>query len=58
VCELANQIIRAQGEETAEMDWLIADIAANGEATTPADADARQAHTFTAHNFRGDCPDR
>jgi hypothetical protein len=58
VCKLANQIIRAQREEIAEMDWLIDDIAANGEATTPADADARQAPTFTAHNVREDCPER
>jgi hypothetical protein len=58
VCELANEIIRAQREEIAEMDWLIADIAEGGEATTQAEADARRAPTFTALNVREDCPDR
>ena len=55
VCELANGIIRAQREEIAEMDWLIDDIAENGEATTQAEADQRPAPRFTADNVREDC---
>lgn len=58
VCELANQIIRAQREEIAEMDWLIDDIADNGEATTPEDADARTPPELTAEDVRDDCPTR
>lgn len=38
VCELAVEIIEAQRREIDEMDWLIDDIAANGPATTPAEA--------------------
>jgi hypothetical protein len=34
VCELADGIIRSQRQEIDEMDWLLGDIAANGEATT------------------------
>jgi cytochrome c oxidase subunit IV len=55
VCELANGIIRAQREEIAKMDWLIDDIAAHGEATTPADADARAVPEFTSDNVRESC---
>jgi uncharacterized membrane protein YsdA (DUF1294 family) len=55
VCELANAIIRAQREEIAEMDWLIDDIAENGEATTPADADARPVPGFSGDNVREEC---
>ena len=55
VCELANGIIQAQREEIAEMDWLIDDIAANGEATTPTDADARPVPAFSSDNVRDDC---
>ena len=58
VCELANKIIRAQREEIAEMDWLIDDIAENGEATTGAEARARSVPNFTAENVREDCPSR
>lgn len=54
VCELAKGIIRAQREEIAEMDWLIADIAENGEATTGADADARPVPQFSSDNVRED----
>jgi len=54
VCELANRIIRAQREEIAEMDWLIADIAENGEATSRADADARPVPKFSSDNVRED----
>ena len=55
VCELANEIIKAQREEIAEMDWLIDDIAENGEATTRAEAEARAAPKFTNDNVREDC---
>ncbi len=55
VCELANEIIKAQREEIAEMDWLIDDIAENGEATTRAEAEARSAPTFTSENVRESC---
>ncbi|HWJ60350.1 MAG TPA: DUF305 domain-containing protein [Acidimicrobiales bacterium] len=55
VCELANGIIKAQREEIAEMDWLINDIAANGEATTKAEADERPVPEFTSDNVRDDC---
>jgi len=55
VCELANEIFRAQREEIAEMDWLVDDIAQNGEATTRAEADARPAPDFTSDNVRESC---
>jgi hypothetical protein len=55
VCELANEIIRAQREEIAEMDWLVDDIAENGEATTRAEADARRVPDFTSDNVRESC---
>lgn len=58
VCELANSIIKAQREEIAEMDWLIDDIAENGEATTSVEADTRRVPVVTADNVREDCPDR
>ena len=46
VRELADAIIRAQRREIKEMDWLIADIAENGPATTPQEADARPVPDF------------
>jgi uncharacterized protein (DUF305 family) len=55
VCALANRIIRAQREEIAEMDWLIDDIAENGEATTRAEADDRPTPTFSSDDDRDDC---
>ena len=55
VCELANGIIRAQREEIAEMDWLIDDIADNGEVTTDQDAQARAVPDFSSDNVREDC---
>jgi len=58
VCELANGIIRAQRQEIAEMDWLIEDIAKNGEATTTEEAEARKPPPFTSANVREDCPAR
>ncbi len=48
VQELAGEIIKAQRREIAEMDWLIADIEENGEATTQAEADARAVPDFSA----------
>ncbi len=38
---LADGIIEAQRREIREMDWLIADIAKNGKATSRTDANAR-----------------
>jgi type IV secretory pathway VirB2 component (pilin) len=48
VRELADEIIEAQRREIAEMDWLIADIAMNGLATTQAQAAERPVPEFTA----------
>ncbi len=42
VCELAVEISEAQRREIYEMDWLMEDIAANGIATTPEEAESRQ----------------
>ncbi len=47
VRELADEIIEAQRREIEEMEWLIADIAENGEATTPAAAEARTVPDFS-----------
>jgi hypothetical protein len=47
VCELADAIIRAQREEIDEMDWLIDDIAENGEATTAEEAARRPVPDFS-----------
>ena len=55
VCELANSIIRAQREEIAEMDWLIDDIAENGEATTADEAADRPVPTYTSDDVREHC---
>ncbi len=55
VCELAVAIIEAQQREIAEMDWLIADIRANGPATTAAEADARAVPDFPGTSLRT-CP--
>jgi hypothetical protein len=55
VCTLANEIIRAQRVEIAEMEWLIDDIAENGEATTAEAADARPVPTFESDNVREEC---
>ncbi len=41
VRKLADDIIEAQRREIAEMEWLIADIRANGAATNQAEANAR-----------------
>ena len=55
VCELANGIIRSQRQEIAEMDWLVDDIARNGEATTEAEAAARPVPRFSGDNVREEC---
>jgi hypothetical protein len=47
VCRLADDIIRAQRREIDEMEWLIDDIAENGEATTADEADARPVPDFS-----------
>jgi uncharacterized protein (DUF305 family) len=48
VRELADEIIGAQRREIAEMEWLLADIADNGEATTAEEAEARPVPSFQA----------
>jgi hypothetical protein len=48
VRELADKIIEAQRREIEEMNWLIADIAENGEATTQEAAEARPVPHFEA----------
>jgi hypothetical protein len=50
VRELADGIIAAQKREIAEMDWLIDDIAANGEATTQAEAYRRPVPDFSGQD--------
>ncbi len=52
VLELADDIILAQRREIDEMDWLISDIAENGEVTTEAELEARPVPDFTATNGR------
>ncbi|MBI1299321.1 DUF305 domain-containing protein [bacterium] len=47
VRELADQIIESQRREISEMEWLIADIEANGLATTQEEADARAIPDFS-----------
>ncbi|HLR97811.1 MAG TPA: DUF305 domain-containing protein, partial [Jiangellaceae bacterium] len=46
VCELAVEISEAQRREIFEMDWLIEDIAGNGVAATPEEAQARPVPAF------------
>jgi hypothetical protein len=48
VRDLADSIIEAQRREIAEMDWLIADIEANGPAIDEAQALARPVPSFAA----------
>ncbi|MEX1281131.1 MAG: DUF305 domain-containing protein [Acidimicrobiia bacterium] len=55
VCELAVGIIEAQQREIDEMDWLIADIEANGPAETAAEAAERPIPDFAGTSIRG-CP--
>jgi hypothetical protein len=46
VRKLADEIIKAQRKEIKEMEWLIADIAQHGEATTEAEASERPVPAF------------
>lgn len=46
VRELADGIIEAQRREIKEMNWLLADIAQNGIASTQAEADTRPVPKF------------
>lgn len=52
VLELADEIILAQRREIAEMNWLIDDIADNGEVRTQAELDARPVPEFDVTNGR------
>ncbi len=52
VLELADEIILAQRREIAEMQWLIDDIAENGEVRTDAELEARPIPEFTFTNGR------
>lgn len=45
--KLADEIIEAQRREIREMEWLIADIRANGMAASQAEAEARPVPTFS-----------
>lgn len=54
VCELAVEISEAQRREILEMEWLIDDIARNGEATTSEAASARAVPDFDRAALR-DC---
>ncbi|MBI5087300.1 MAG: DUF305 domain-containing protein [Actinobacteria bacterium] len=53
VRELADGIIETQKREIEEMNWLLADIEANGKATTQAEADARPVPDLTAADYGG-----
>ncbi|WP_257879847.1 DUF305 domain-containing protein [Kocuria flava] len=55
VCELAVEISEAQRREIDEMDWLIADIEANGVAETVQEAQARPVPDYQASAQR-QCP--
>jgi hypothetical protein len=48
VRNLADEIIEAQRREIAEMEWLLQDIAENGEATTAEEAAERPVPSFEA----------
>lgn len=47
VRKLADEIIEAQRREIKEMEWLIADIRANGVVTSPIEAEARPVPEFS-----------
>lgn len=55
VCQLAVEISEAQRREIDEMDWLIADIEANGVAETVQQAQARPVPDYPASAQR-QCP--
>jgi hypothetical protein len=48
VRKLADEILATQRREIKEMEWLIADIRAHGEAKNPADAEARPVPKFSS----------
>ena len=48
VRQLADDILKAQKREIAEMEWLIDDISQNGKAATPEEAAARPVPEFSA----------
>ena len=48
VQELADEIIEAQRREIAEMEWLLEDIAENGEVTSQEEAEVRPVPDFEA----------
>lgn len=48
VRQLADDIIEAQRREIAEMEWLLDDISANGEAMNADEADSRPVPSFPA----------
>jgi hypothetical protein len=52
VCELAVAITEAQRREISEMEWLIADIAANGPADSRSEADQRPVPPFEGTSSR------
>lgn len=52
VCRLAENIIKAQRREIAEMEWLIDDIKANGPADTDEQAKARPIPEFEGSSNR------
>lgn len=52
VRQLADRIFETQRREIKEMEWLISDIRENGEATTQAEADARQAPADNRSDIR------
>jgi hypothetical protein len=52
VCELAVEISEAQRREIAEMEWLIQDIAQNGIAETPEEAQEREVPEFEGSALR------
>lgn len=53
VRELADAIIAAQKREIEEMNWLLADIDANGKATTDTDGEARSVPEFSGSDYDG-----
>ncbi|HSM02029.1 MAG TPA: DUF305 domain-containing protein [Acidimicrobiia bacterium] len=55
VCRLAVAIIEAQRREIREMEWLLADIGANGPAETADEAAARPVPDFSGASLR-ECP--
>ena len=57
VSELADYIILAQRREIVEMNWLIDDIAENGEVRTDAELEVRPVPEFIVTNGRDELSD-